>query len=43
MNEVDAVRNVLLLLQGIDSPLTTFLADDFGEKTQASVRFILWL
>lgn len=37
IDEVDAVRNVLLLIQGIDSPLLTFLPDDYGERTQAAV------
>ncbi|CCA70717.1 hypothetical protein PIIN_04651 [Serendipita indica DSM 11827] len=37
IQEVDAVRNVLLLLQGIDSPITTFMADDYGDRTQASI------
>lgn len=37
INEVDTVRNILLLLQGIDSPSTIFLVDDFEERTQASI------
>ncbi|KAG8793392.1 hypothetical protein FRC17_008459 [Serendipita sp. 399] len=36
-DEVEAVRNTLLIIQGIDSPLFTFLNDDYDEPTQASV------
>ncbi|KAG8848917.1 hypothetical protein FRB91_010387 [Serendipita sp. 411] len=38
IDEVDAVRNALLILQGIDSPLLAFLNDDHDEPTQASIH-----
>ncbi|KAG8749696.1 hypothetical protein FRC14_001179, partial [Serendipita sp. 396] len=38
IDEVDAVRNALLILQGIDSPLLVFLNDDHDEPTQASIH-----
>ncbi|PVF95510.1 hypothetical protein CPB86DRAFT_787976, partial [Serendipita vermifera] len=37
VKEIDCVCEVLLLLQGFDSPITTFLPDDHQDRTQASI------